>query len=148
MDNIVKRVSEPYNHNSVQKQVGKEPERETILIVEDEYLLLKLLQEVFEGAGYNVIAVNTSVEALNIYRKRHSSITAVVADLGLPFVNGWELINMLRLEKNDLRAIVMTSFIEPCSRQEILRNRNISDVFIKPFNPFDLVERVKCLLAN
>jgi DNA-binding response OmpR family regulator len=119
----------------------------TILIVDDESLLLQLLKQMFEAEGFKVLTASNSVDALMLFQKHKSSIEVVISDLGLPNISGWELINLMKVVKYDLKSVIMTSFIEHYSRTEVFSPALVSDVFIKPFDPYDLIDKVKVLLA-
>jgi DNA-binding response OmpR family regulator len=120
--------------------------RGTVLIVDDEILLLQLLTEMFEAEGFEVLAATNSVDALISFHKHKNSIDIAIVDLGLPVVSGWELINLMKAVNYDLKSVIMTSFIEHYSKNEIFSPSIVADVFIKPFNPYDLIEKIKTLL--
>ena len=61
--------------------------RGTVLIVDDEILLLQLLTEMFEAEGFEVLAATNSVDALISFHKHKNSIDIAIVDLGLPMMS-------------------------------------------------------------
>ncbi|MCX6141660.1 MAG: response regulator, partial [Ignavibacteriales bacterium] len=70
------------------KAFTQRPHHETILIVEDDEPLLRLLRFFLDDAGYNVMSATNGEEAVNTYIKHRGKIDLVVTDLGLPGLTG------------------------------------------------------------
>jgi signal transduction histidine kinase/ActR/RegA family two-component response regulator len=79
---------------------------ETILLVEDEAPLLKLMHHILEGYGYKVLDCSTGKAALEIWREHEKKIDLLLSDLILPDgMSGQELANLLQAEKPGLKVI-------------------------------------------
>jgi PAS domain S-box-containing protein len=115
---------------------------ETVLVVEDEPLLRESLTEALEHSGYRVLKVSSGEEALERYRNRYRTIDLVVSDYGLPAMDGEEFFRRLRSEGATMPFIMMTGFIEPQKRSELLQ-AGVHAVLLKPFAPVDLLMQIR-----
>jgi two-component system cell cycle sensor histidine kinase/response regulator CckA len=116
----------------------KEPEsrleyaNETILVVEDESEILKILKEVLADIGYTVLAALDAEDAMIIANKNGGHIKLLVTDIILPNMNGIELIERLREGNPELKVLFMSGY----APEEISRQRNfdaVEEVISKPF---------------
>ena len=119
--------------------------RETLLIVEDEALLLDLLKMMFEEEGYTVLAARDGEEALELYRANRNSVALVLSDMGLPKLGGWEVFQRLREMDRTLKVILASGFIDAAVRDEMLQ-QGATDVLQKPYVPQAIIERIRKLL--
>ena len=102
-----------------------------LLIVEDEARIAGFLVKGLKASGYEVEHVSTGTEALERTRKR-AAYQAVVLDLGLPDMNGLEVLRRLRTQGNTVPVIIHTA--HEGERQEGLR-LGADDFLVKPL-PF------------
>jgi CheY-like chemotaxis protein len=94
---------------------------ETILVVEDEELLLKAVRFLLESKGYKVIGAQDGVEAIEVYKKHIQEIALVLTDLGLPLMTGIEEFKKLK-EINPFVSVVFASgYFEPDIKTELLK---------------------------
>jgi CheY-like chemotaxis protein len=82
----------------------------TILIVDDDAEFRSSLAGVLTDGGFRVIAAVDGIEALHVLDSQHASIAAVVVDLNVPHVNGFEVIGALTRRQN-LIGILATSAV-------------------------------------
>lgn len=100
-----------------------------ILIVDDEVLILDLLREVFESAGYSVIAAENGEDALKILQ--HESIMVMFLDIKLPGMSGIELCKRIRAENQICIIYAITGYNNIYSLLEC-RTVGFDDFFVKP----------------
>ncbi len=118
--------------------------RETILLVDDENHIVELAQMYLEQAGYAVESASDGQEAL--VRARHLSPALIVLDLMLPGLDGWEVCRKLRAE-SDVPVIMLTARSDDVDRIVGLE-LGADDYIVKPFNPRELVARVRAVLRR
>jgi DNA-binding response OmpR family regulator len=118
--------------------------RETILVVDDERHIVELAQLYLEQAGYRVESAGNGKEAL--LRARHVRPALVVLDLMLPELDGWEVCRRLRNE-SDVPIIMLTARSDDVDRIVGLE-LGADDYVTKPFNPRELVARVRAVLRR
>ena len=114
----------------------------TILIIEDEITINRILSSYFKASGYKIITAYDGKEGLNLFRS--NSIDLVCLDIMMPKVDGWSVAKSIR-EQSDVPIIFMSALSE---EEDILKGYelNIDDYLTKPFNPKILVAKVERLL--
>jgi DNA-binding response OmpR family regulator len=117
---------------------------ETILVVDDERHIVELAQMYLEQSGFSVESANDGQGALT--RARHLRPALVVLDLMLPGLDGWEVCRLLRAE-SDVPIIMLTARTDDVDRIVGLE-LGADDYVTKPFNPRELVARVRAVLRR
>ena len=116
-----------------------------LLVVEDEVNLQQQLRTEFEGQGYTVDATGDGKEAL--YFATEYSYDGAVVDLGLPGLSGLEVIGQLRARGSRLPILILTARGRWQDKVQGLEAGG-DDYLTKPFQPEELVARVKALLRR
>jgi PAS domain S-box-containing protein len=115
---------------------------ETILVVEDELPLLKLIHHILESHGYKVLESNTGKAALENWEQRRRKIDLLLTDMVLPDgMTGPELAHTLQASKPDLKVIYTSGY----DTQKLAKDLALTDGsnFIqKPFHARKLAETV------
>ncbi len=118
--------------------------RETILVVDDEKHIVELARLYLEQAGFRVASAADGQEALRAARDLQPAL--VVLDLMLPGLDGWEVCKRLRAE-SDVPIIMLTARSDDIDRIVGLE-LGADDYVTKPFNPRELVARVRAVLRR
>jgi DNA-binding response OmpR family regulator len=116
----------------------------TILVVDDEPHIVELARLYLTNDGYTVQTARTGTEALA--RIGSSKPSLVVLDLMLPEIDGWEVCRRIRRE-SDLPIIMLTARSDDVDKIVGLE-LGADDYLTKPFNPRELVARVKAVLRR
>jgi DNA-binding response OmpR family regulator len=127
-------------HLEAAPQEGSRPE---VLIADDDEDIRNLVQTALKSRGLNCLAASTGTEALwMIHRHRPR---AVVLDVNIPGMDGFELLAEIRREKIPVRVIMLTGRQQ---ERDIVRGFELGadDYVVKPFNPRELVLRIGRLL--
>ena len=115
---------------------------ETILLVEDEEMLLDLLKSVFEMKGYTTLTAADGQEALRIYKENKNGISLVVTDLGLPKMGGLEeFLEIQKINKN-AKVIFASGYVDPQFRSDMIKT-GVRDFILKPYEPNDILKKVR-----
>jgi DNA-binding response OmpR family regulator len=117
----------------------------TLLIVEDEARIAAFLARGLEARGYAVEHVVTGAEAFE--RVRGHEVDLMILDLGLPDVDGFELLRQLREEGEEFPVIILTARGEVPQRVEGL-NLGADDYLTKPFAFDELLARIRARLRD
>ena len=117
---------------------------ETILVVDDEQHIVELTRMYLEQAGYRVVSAADGPQALTVARQTRPAL--VVLDLMLPGLDGWEVCRRLRAE-DDVPIIMLTARDDEVDRVVGLE-LGADDYVTKPFNPRELVARVRAVLRR
>jgi PAS domain S-box-containing protein len=117
-----------------------------VLAVDDEADSLRLLTEILEGAGARVTTAASAAAALE--KIRASGPDVILADLGMPLMDGFELIERLRqsVDKNvrEIPAAALTAYGRSEDRARTLQ-AGFEMHLVKPIDPLELASAVKSL---
>ena len=117
---------------------------QTVLVVEDEQSIASFVSLYLKNAGYGVRAVGTGAGALNAVAAEMPSL--IVLDLNLPDMDGIEICRRIR-KSSDVPIIMLTARDEDVDKI-IGLEVGADDYLTKPFNPRELVARVKSVLRR
>jgi len=117
---------------------------DTLLIVDDERNIVELVDLYARQAGFNTLRAHDGETALLIIERESPAL--VILDLMLPKVSGWEVCKRVRA-KSDLPIIMLTARDDDIDKIVGLEI-GADDYLTKPFNPRELMARVKAILRR
>jgi PAS domain S-box-containing protein len=118
---------------------------ETILVCEDDAILLRLSTKVLKHYGYRVVEAVDGQDAVDKFIEYGDSIHLVILDAIMPKKNGREACQEMRMMRPDLKAVFVSGYARDIFAEGNALNGN--SIFIqKPFSPNDLVAKVRELL--
>jgi len=120
---------------------------ETILVIDDEANIVELARMYLEQEGFRVQSAGDGAKALEMLARQPPAL--MVLDLMLPEVDGWEVCRRVRAGKAapDLPIIMLTARDDDVDKIVELE-LGADDYVTKPFNPRELVARVKAILRR
>jgi DNA-binding response OmpR family regulator len=116
----------------------------TILIIEDEPELVKVLRSYLEGANFTVLAASRGDTGLSLWENKRPD--AVILDLSLPGKDGLDVAREIR-RKADTPILMVTARVEEAD-QLIGLEMGADDYITKPFSPRVVLARVRALLRR
>ena len=119
-------------------------ERQTILLVEDDTDISRLLRLEIEEAGFEVITCDTGVRGLSAIREEDPDL--IILDLGLPDFDGAEVARRVR-KTSETPIIILTAKDDIATKVELL-NAGADDYLTKPFHTEELLARVNVQLRH
>ncbi len=119
-------------------------EKQTIVIVEDDEDISRLLKLEMEDAGFNVTTCDTGVRGLSAIREESPDL--VILDLGLPDFDGAEIARRVR-KTSETPIIILTAADDVGTKVELL-NAGADDYMTKPFHAEELRARVNVQLRH
>lgn len=117
----------------------------TILIVDDDQKLLKMLQRTLTYEGLKVLTATNGLEALAQVDANRPEI--IILDWMMPKMDGIEVLQHLRAENNQIFILILTARDALENRVEGLES-GADDYLVKPFAPTELVARVHAMLRR
>lgn len=117
----------------------------TLLIVDDDLKLLKMLQRTLVFEGFNVLTASNCQEAFQIIHVQHPDL--VILDWMMPKMDGLSAMRLLRTEGDETTILMLTARDAIENRVEGLES-GADDYLVKPFAPAELVARVHALLRR
>ncbi len=94
--------------------------RETIFVIEDEEMLQDIMRNFLAPKGYNVIGARDGEEALQIYSERAREIDLVVLDLGLPKIDGEQVVDRIWSIRPGAKVVVASGFVDSETHEKLL----------------------------
>jgi len=120
---------------------------ETILLVEDEELLLELARKTLQKYGYGVLAVRSPLDAIALCRWRKEPIDLLLTDVIMPEMNGKDMNAAIQEVRPGLKTLFMSGY-----PADVIADRGFLEEGIqfiqKPFRPSDLVEKIRKVLGD
>ena len=120
---------------------------EVVLCVDDEQSILQVTQMILEEKGYKVLTAHDGPEAVAIFASEMNSITAVLTDIGLPFIDGVTLIRSLKKLKPSTAFIASTGQAEP-SKATQLQELGVTNLLQKPYDTQRLLEALRSAIDS
>jgi len=115
---------------------------ENIMVVDDDVDVLNFVKEILENHGYQIMAVNNSLNAIDMFKSDFETIQLVITDIMMPLMEGPELIKTFKQIKPGIKVIGISGY----SDTSVSRDKLV-DVFIrKPFQSMELLAAVRRLL--
>lgn len=121
--------------------------RPTVLVVEDEDVLIELLRGMLEANGFSVMTAMDGQDAINMYREHVRDISIVLTDMGLPSKGGWEVLEEVLKINPSAKVICASGFLDSSIRDEMLASGAV-EFIQKPYAYDSLISLMRRLLAR
>jgi len=119
---------------------------DTILIVDDEQRMRKLIKDFLTTKGYNILEAEDGEKALEIFEKQKSKINLIILDVMMPKLDGWSVLRQIR-QNSKVPIIMLTARGE--EQDELFGfELGVDEYISKPFSPKILVARVEAILKR
>jgi PAS domain S-box-containing protein len=118
---------------------------ETILLVDDEQIVLEVSKNMLEYMGYRVYAAGNGQEAIAVYMEKRKEIDLVILDMILPGISGGETFDRLRAIDPEIRVLLCSGYSIEGEAQQIM-DRGCNGFIPKPFQLIDLSHKVREIL--
>ncbi|HLF13287.1 MAG TPA: ATP-binding protein [Bacteroidota bacterium] len=112
--------------------------RRTILIVEDEELILSAVMVLLRERGFDCIPAKDGAEALQKWDKYRERISVILLDVDLPKINGWDVLLRIRNTDPDVKIILCSGFLDP-EMKKVMTEGGASDYIGKPYEIQDVL---------
>jgi len=134
----------PKENAELEEIMGVAGGNETVLIIEDEEIVLNLAENILKKYGYNVLKADDGQKGLDTYIENKDSIDLVLLDLTMPEMSGQMVFEeMLRINP-DVKVIISTGHTDEDARKGILSLAK--DFVSKPYKTTDLAQAVRTVL--
>jgi len=101
----------------------------TILVVEDEFFNIEYIKEILIDTGLNILIAKTGIEAIQIAETQ--TVDLVLMDIGLPDMEGYEVLRLIRQHKPGLKMIAQSAFATNTDEQKAF-DAGFDDFISKP----------------
>jgi CheY-like chemotaxis protein len=140
----------PIIDGAIRTQISDRKQRngqKTVLLVEDEEMMVLLLKKTFSKHGYKVLVALDGEQALNLFHQHKQEIDVVLLDIGLPKTAGWDVILKMKEEEPNVKVVVSSGYIDPESKTRIYQV-GVKDFIDKPYTPAAVVETLEAVLEK
>lgn len=107
------------------------PPEPTILVVDDEPLVLNLLEVYLRSQGFRVIPASGGREAIELYRENSATIDVVLLDVQMPYLSGPEVLSVLKTISPTVKSCFMSGHTGKYSSAQ-LTEMGAHKLFLKP----------------
>ncbi|WP_217594268.1 response regulator transcription factor [Cohnella sp. GbtcB17] len=116
-----------------------------IVVADDDAHIRKLIALYLQNEGFDTAEASDGIEALSLMEQ--SSVDAVILDIMMPYMDGWELCREIRRLYPEMPLLMVTAIGESAQKVKGFQ-LGTDDYVTKPFDPLELVMRVKALLKR
>jgi two-component system cell cycle sensor histidine kinase/response regulator CckA len=120
---------------------------ETVLIVDDEEVLVELLHRLVERNGYKALSAMSGKEALRLFDQNHDKIDLVITDLMMPEMDGKQLAKALLERDSTVRILISTGYSEPTDISYLME-AGARGVVMKPYQADRLLAAINAALHD
>ncbi len=141
------RAGDPENFHETDVQPSPEHGSGTVLLVEDDEMVMKMIADMLEVMGYRVIALQDPLDAVLLAEKEETSFDLVITDVVMPGISGKELRNRLLTTRPELKVLFMSGYTA-----DIIAHHGVLEDGVqflqKPFSINDLAAKVSQLIPD
>ena len=117
----------------------------TVLLVDDEEIILEVGRELLEAIGYRVLAAKDGKEAVQVYEKNRDEIDIVLLDIVMPNMGGGEAYDRMKKINPDVKVLLLSGYSINGGAREILK-RGCDGFIQKPFDMKQLSQSIRNIL--
>ncbi len=119
--------------------------KETILLVDDEELIIEAGEQMLKSMGYDVLPAKGGREAVDLFQQNRDTIDMVLLDMIMPDMGGGEAYDRMKDIKPDLKVLLSSGYSLDGEAKEIL-GRGCDGFIQKPFKMKDLSQKIREIL--
>jgi DNA-binding response OmpR family regulator len=121
-------------------------EKKTILVVDDESIMRKLVRDFLQRSDYTVVEAENGIEAMEIFYE-NKDIALIILDVMMPKMDGYEVLKEIREQDKQIPIIMLTAKTEERSELKGF-DLGVDEYISKPFSPKILVARIEAILKR
>jgi CheY-like chemotaxis protein len=123
------------------------PGKETVLLVDDEEMIIDVGAKMLDKLGYEVLTAASGAAAIEIYQKYRAKIDLVILDMVMPQVSGADTFDKLKAINPRIKVILSSGYNIDGQATDIL-SRGCSAFIQKPFNLQTLSQHITTVLKD
>jgi CheY-like chemotaxis protein len=120
---------------------------ERILFIDDEPVLVTTGEQVLSSLGYQVTAMRSNIEALEVFHKNPQNFDLVITDMIMPGMTGLELATIMLDIRRDIPIILSTGYCESVTEEKV-KSLGIRRLMMKPFSKKSMAKVITEVLEN
>jgi len=116
-----------------------------ILLIDDDEFMLTLIQSCLQEGGFTVVTTADGPQGIELYARHKPA--AVILDLGLPSMDGLQVLKRIREIDGDAKVLVVTGY-PSVAASEAAHALGARDFLAKPFDPEALLTKVQAIVPG
>jgi two-component system, cell cycle sensor histidine kinase and response regulator CckA len=120
---------------------------ETVLLVDDEEMIVSVGEEILQTLGYEVIVARGGLEAIDLFAQNRNKISIVILDMIMPDLEGGKTFDALRRIDSKVKVILSSGYSLNGEAESIM-NRGCNAFMQKPFNTYTLSKTLREVIEN
>jgi two-component system, cell cycle sensor histidine kinase and response regulator CckA len=130
--------------NAASEETGEAPRGgETVLIIDDDPLIIRTAQSILESHGYTVLGAEGGEEGLALYSEKREQVDLIVLDMSMPRMSGGDVLGELLQQGSETRVIVVSGYAP-----RIAESMGVRGYLKKPFRARELLDTVRQVLDD
>jgi PAS domain S-box-containing protein len=121
--------------------------KETVLLVDDEEMIIDVAQRMLDKLGYKVFTARDGKEAVAAFRKHKQEIDVIILDMIMPKMSGGEAFDRIKEIRPEIKVLLSSGYSINGQASEIL-NRGCNGFIQKPFNLQNLSKSLRTILEE
>ena len=121
--------------------IPKEEPKGTILVIDDEMIVLRVVQKSLERYGYRVFPASSGMEGLETYSAKLGKIDLVILDLTMPHMGGEETLKELKKLDDSVKVLLASGYAEN-DLTNLFEGKGAAGFLQKPFQAKELVAKI------
>ena len=135
------------NGNKVEKDSIFTKGDETVLVVDDEESVRKLIVDTLEPLGYKCLSAASGEDAVDLMKNYGENVDLLLTDVVMPGINGRELAERLKSQFPEMKVVFMSGYTENVITHRGILDDNVN-YFPKPLTPLKLTKRIRAVLDD
>ena len=119
----------------------------TILLIDDEEMIIKVGQELLQELGYEVLSARSGREAIELYQRNPDKIDLVIMDMIMPGMGGGETFDRLKRINRNIKVLLSSGYSINGQASKILE-RGCDGFIQKPFNLIQLSDKIRGIIVK
>jgi len=115
---------------------------ETILLIEDEEVLMTLAKGTLVSKGYTVLTAGDGLQGVEMYKSHQKKIAVVLTDIGLPIFSGHEVFRKIRAINPEAKIIFVSGLFDPGTKSEMFK-AGLTNFIQKPYLQDEVLRKVR-----
>ncbi|UCF95344.1 MAG: response regulator, partial [Desulfobacterales bacterium] len=120
---------------------------ETILLIDDEEMIIEVGREMLEELGYQVLLATSGKEAIEVYQNNHAEIDLIIMDMIIPGISGGEIFDKLKAINPKVKVLLSSGYSINGQASKIL-DRGCDGFIQKPFDVQQLADKIREIMEN
>jgi CheY-like chemotaxis protein/signal transduction histidine kinase len=125
----------------------RQPQKATILVVDDEYNIRSMMKEIMEMSGLKVFTAGNGQDGVDIYQRNKKDIDLIVMDMVMPVMDGRAAFNEIRKIDPQQKIFIISGYSQREDLQDMLDNGAVG-FLRKPFQVKEIVEKINEILSS